>query len=121
AADLLQVDLRLEARELALDDLADLSGLDHAVSPLPFHQAFPHPRELAIETAVHDHAADLGDEAAEQMLVQDLFDDDVQWLGAAGVARQRATEALAERGAIGLGQRHRRPDARAHATMRGVE
>ena len=30
AADLLQVDLRLVARELALDDLADLSGLDHA-------------------------------------------------------------------------------------------
>src|SRR6185436_6520041 len=60
AADLLQVDLRLEARELALDDLADLSGLDHAVSHLPFHQAFPHPRELAIETAVYDHAADLG-------------------------------------------------------------
>src|SRR4030095_5091521 len=100
AADLLQVDLRLEARELALDDLADLSGLDHAGSPLPFPQAFPHPRELAIETAVHDHAADLGHEAAEQMLVLDLFDHDVQWLGAAGVARQRATEALAQRGAI---------------------
>src|SRR3546814_8594932 len=29
AADLLQVDLRLEARQLALDDFADLSGLDH--------------------------------------------------------------------------------------------
>ncbi len=69
ATDLLEVDLRLEARELALDDLADLSGLDHAVSPLPFHQAFPHPRELAVEAAVHDQAADLGDEAAEQLFV----------------------------------------------------
>ena len=34
AADLLEVDLRLVARQLALDDLADLSGLDHVVYPL---------------------------------------------------------------------------------------
>ena len=54
AADLLQVDLRLVARQLALDDLADLSGLDHAVSPLPLRQALPHARELAVEAAVHD-------------------------------------------------------------------
>ena len=36
AADLLQVDLRLVARQLALDDFADLSGLDHpALLPYP--------------------------------------------------------------------------------------
>src|SRR6185436_15894472 len=34
ATDLLEVDLRLVARQLALDDLADLSGLDHVV-PYP--------------------------------------------------------------------------------------
>ena len=35
ATDLLQVDLRLVARQLALDDLADLSGLDHVCLPYP--------------------------------------------------------------------------------------
>ena len=44
AADLLEVDLRLVARELALDDLADLSGLDHACLPYPRASRSPHPR-----------------------------------------------------------------------------
>src|SRR5438067_10697 len=36
ATDLLEIDLRLVTRQLALDDLADLSGVDHSVSPYPF-------------------------------------------------------------------------------------
>ena len=67
------------------------------MSSIPFRQALAHPRELPVETAVHDEAADLGDEAAEQMLVHDFLDDDLRL--PRGVARQRATEALAERGA----------------------
>ena len=91
ATDLLEVDLRLVARELALDDLADLSGLDH-VYPLPARQTLPHARELTIETAVHDEAADLGDEAAEQILVERLVYDDL--LALEGAARAALASAV---------------------------
>ena len=66
AADLLEIDLRLVARELALDDFADLSGVDHR-SPLGAGQPVTHALELRVEAAVQDHAADLGHEAAQQL------------------------------------------------------
>src|SRR4029450_1882212 len=71
---LLQVDLGLEPLKLALDDLADLLGLDHVLSPC---QALAHARELPVESAVDNEAAHLGDEAPEQLRVHRLLEDDL--------------------------------------------
>src|SRR5256884_3939858 len=46
AADLLQIDLRLVARQLTLDDLADLTRFDHS---LPSRHSLSQPRELAVQ------------------------------------------------------------------------
>src|SRR5262249_58183828 len=94
AADFLEIDLGLEARQLPLDDLADLARFDHSCSfvatarlrlepwvrcsrsvvrflaPL---ESLLQPCELAVQAAVHDDAADLGDEAAEQGLIPDFL------------------------------------------------
>ena len=67
----LEVDLGLVALELALDDLADLFRLDHVLSPC---EALAHARELPVETAVENEAADLGDEAAQQRSVHGLLE-----------------------------------------------
>src|SRR3990172_1348888 len=40
-------------------------------------EAATHPRELAVQTPVHQHAADLGDEAAEQRRVHRLLEHDL--------------------------------------------
>src|SRR5688572_29252760 len=45
-------------------------------SSLGFRQALFHLLQLSVHAAVHDEAADLRDEAAEQVLVHDLFDED---------------------------------------------
>src|SRR5881397_1013494 len=66
APGLLEVDLGLVALELALDDLADLFRLDHVLSP---RESRAHALELPVETAVHDEAADLGDESPQERLV----------------------------------------------------
>src|SRR6185503_18948580 len=63
ASRFLEVDLGLVALELTLDDVADLFRLDHVLSPC---QPLAHARELPVETAVENEAADLGDEPAEQ-------------------------------------------------------
>src|SRR5437016_9264054 len=71
-ADLLQIDLGLVARELALDDFADLRRLDHRRPrewTLPRCQTLANPRELTIQTALEDHAADLGDDPPQHALV----------------------------------------------------
>src|SRR5262249_57705898 len=93
AADFLEIDLGLEARQLPLDDLADLARFDHSCSfvatarlrlepwgrcsrsvvrflaPL---ESLLQPCELAVQAAVHDDAAHLGDEAAQQALIHHL-------------------------------------------------
>src|SRR5262249_15744957 len=113
ATDLLQVHLGLVARELALDDLADLSGLDHA-SPLPLCEALAQSAQLTVHPAVHGEAAELGDEAAEEILVEDFLDDDL-------LATEGAAQARAQGAPVALRQRHGRPHACAHPALLGVE
>src|SRR5438309_2380555 len=83
-------------------------------APLPVRQSFPDARQLAVEAAVHDEAADLGDEAAEEVLIDDLLHDHLR-------AAEGAAEPLGQRRTVGLGQRHRAAHARAHAAAGGVE
>src|SRR5260370_15528975 len=116
-AHLLEVDLGLVARERALADFADLSGVDHSVisttisiisplgsppeggSPRTADEPFIDAGELAVEAAVDDVAADLGDEAAQQIPVELLFPD--HFAGAHPLAHTRA-----QRLALGLCERH---------------
>ena len=100
----LEVDLGLEALELALDDLADLFRLDHVLSPC---EALAHARELPVETAVQDEAAHLGDEPAQERSVHGLRDED---LLAEGAAEPRGELLLL----VG-GEGHRRPHLGAYA------
>src|SRR6185437_3221251 len=73
ASGFLEVDLGLVALELTLDDVADLFRLDHVLSPC---EPLAHARELPVETAVENEAADLRDEPAQQRGVDLLFQDD---------------------------------------------
>src|SRR5262249_48682041 len=92
AADLLKVDLGFIARELSLDDFADLSGLDHSrpfsetatgaraarCSVTPFAcQLRPEAGELAVEAAIDDVRTHLGYEAAQEAVVHGLVQLDV--------------------------------------------
>src|SRR5437016_13701803 len=75
------------------------SGLDE-----PFFDA----GELAVEAAVDDVRADLGDEAAEQISVELLFQDHL-------AGAHPLSQTCAERVALGLRERHGRPHAGADA------
>src|SRR6185503_4789517 len=89
----LEVDLGLVPLELTLDDVADLFRLDHVLSPCePLAQT----RELPVETAVQDEAADLRDEAAQQRGVDLLFQDDALAERTLELARQLALFSVRE-------------------------
>src|SRR6266446_103142 len=73
--------------------------------PLPRCQTLANPRELTIQTAVEDHAADLGDEPPQEALVHALVEHDRP-------VPERPPETCRERGAVRGGERHRGADAR---------
>ncbi len=73
--------------------------------PLPRCQTLANPRELTIQTAVEDHAADLGDEPPQEALIDALVEHDRP-------VPERPPETCRERGAVRRAQRHRGADAR---------
>src|SRR6202008_3422658 len=114
ATDLLQVDLRLVARQLALDDFADLSGPDHrSLLSLLLREASMHSRQLSVQASVDEKASHFGHEAAEQSAVRELFEHH-------GLAAQRAAQLAGQRSAIGVVERDCGPHARADAILRLV-
>src|SRR5580765_4381377 len=70
------------------------SALIMGLSPC---QPLAHPRQLPVETAVHDVAADLGDEAPEQRRVDALLEEDPLADGALEASTQLLLLALSER------------------------
>src|SRR3990172_8424467 len=80
---------------------------------LPRREAATHPRELAVQPPVHQHAADLGDEAAEQRRVHRLLEHDLPVVA-------HPAEAARERRALLPAARDRGAHAGAHAARRGV-
>src|SRR5207247_2710166 len=120
AADLLQVDLRLVARELPLDDLADLSGLNHR-SPLRVAQAtlalerglttceaLSQTCQLPIEAAIDEEASDFGDKPTEERAVHRLFEHHL-------LATEHPAQPARQRRALAVAERQGRAHARAHA------
>src|SRR5262245_25074507 len=75
------------------------SALIMGLSPC---QPLAHPPELPVETAVHDEAADLGDEAAEQRRVHALLEENA--------LAERAPQAACQFRALRIAERCRRPD-----------
>src|SRR5712692_8059196 len=137
AADLLQVHLRLVARELLPDDLADLSGLDHRyprrgaappfrTSPprvarakpalergLVMREPLAQPRQLAVQASVHQEAADFGDEPAQERAIHGLFEHHL-------LAAEHAAQPARQRHALAVGEHDGRAHASAHAAGGGV-
>src|SRR6266536_3655924 len=76
-------------------------------------ESIAHAVELRVEAAVQDRAADLGHEAAEQMRVDGLLDDEL-------LAQQHPREPGAEALALRVGQRDGRAQLHPRLTLRFV-
>src|SRR5437879_7597369 len=81
--------------------------------PLPVLESVSQPRELTVQASVDEQTADLGHESAQELAVGDLFEHHL-------LAAEDAPETTGQRRPLGLAERHRGADTRAHAAGRLV-
>src|SRR6516225_7326188 len=78
--------------------------------PLLLRESMVHSRQLSVQASVHEHAAHLGHEAAEELPVGGFFEH-------YRLATEGAAQLAGERRALGVAERHRGPHARADAIL----